>query len=160
MSWWHRQFAAWLAALTSLALLLTLANAIPKKSKGVSVLVAINRTDGNCGDGPATMIIDVTPTGLLLNGQKAPALEIENYLRAAMRNRMRRLVYVDGNPAARFADVADVFSMLHGLQIEAVMLMPGVDRNKCFMPYLSESSLDPRPQPNPAVQPVSWWRFW
>jgi len=122
VSWWPRHFAAWLAALTSLALLLALANVTPRKSKGVSVLVASNPRSGSCGDGPPLLIVHVTPTGLLLNDRQMSASEIKNYLRHATRNLVERVVFVDGDPTARFADVADVFSMLHELRIQAAML--------------------------------------
>jgi len=159
-----REFAAGLAGLTGLALLLAMVSLVPKSAKGIKVLVASNyrHNADDCADG-GMEIIGVLAAGLEFNGHPITRSALETTLQSLMRNRAERVVFVDGDAAVRFADVASVLSLLHSLKIEAAMLTPGLDRKRCV--GTPAPSLPPLESPQfikmrAQMQPVPWWRFW
>ena len=84
-----------------------------------------------------------------------------------MRNRVERVAFVKGDDKTPFAEVAQVLSMLRGLQIQPAM-MPSVVSGGCIGANIpsgdSRYLAPPVDRRNQALrtwmQPIPWWRIW
>jgi hypothetical protein len=151
-----RIVAAAVAGITAILVLYSKFELGPSRTREVRTLIAENvprLADGKCPE--PVEIVRLGRGGLELNGREMARADVLNALTVALRDRARRVAFVDAAESTPFGEVASVMNALRELEIEPAMLTPGLDRGGCI--GLRRSG---RPEAYQKMEGAPWWRFW